>query len=208
MTTEKKQRKEREFKMRRATILAQAEKIFSRKGYHDVTMAEIAQAAGFSTGFIYQFFEGKEHLYSTMIGERVDHMYQSIEQEVGTGRDVYEKISVLIDSHLRFVEDNTDLHRIIFRGQGETLSNVMVAIREKLINNYLKHVSFIERILKAGVDGGVFRVLPCREMAAILLHMIRAASIDWIMIPVEESLLSRKDLILDVYLNGVKKHES
>ena len=37
---------------------------------HDVTMAEIASASGFSIGSLYQFFKGKEYLYSTMISEK------------------------------------------------------------------------------------------------------------------------------------------
>lgn len=208
MATEKIQRKEREFKMRRAAILAEAEKIFSRKGYHDVTMAEIASASGFSTGFIYQFFEGKEHLYATMISEKIDWMYENIQREVGAIQDVKEKISILIESHLRFVEENTDLYRIILRGQGEVLSAMMTNIRDKLIGEYLKHVSFTENILEAGISSGLFRVLPAREMAVLLMHMIRAASIDWIMLSDTNSLVSRKNFILDVYLNGVKKHDS
>jgi AcrR family transcriptional regulator len=44
------ERKEREFNMRRAEILRTAEKIFAAKSFHDVTMAEIANASGFSTG--------------------------------------------------------------------------------------------------------------------------------------------------------------
>lgn len=205
MGIEKIHRKEREFKMRRTIILAEAEKIFSRRGYHEVTMAEIASASGFSTGFIYQFFRGKEDLYTTMINEKVDLMYKSVQQEVSAIEDVKEKISLLVEAHLRFVEENTDLYRIVLRGQGEILSSMMIAIREKLINEYLRHLAFTENIIREGVELELFRPLPTREMAVMLLHMIRAASIDWIMIPWHDSLISRKDLILDIYLNGVKK---
>lgn len=116
MVTEREQRKEREYLMRRALILSQAEKIFSRKGYHDVTVAEIAAASGFSTGFLYQFFEGKEHLYKTMISEKIDWMYESIERRVNDAAEMKEKISVLTETSLRFVEENPDLCRVILRG--------------------------------------------------------------------------------------------
>lgn len=207
MIKAKTQRKEREYVMRRAAILSEAEKIFSRKGYHDVTVAEIAAASGFSTGFIYQFFEGKEHLYATMISEKIDSLYENIQREVGAIQDVREKISVLVESHLRFVEENTDWYRIILRGQGETLSVMMTNIREKLIGEYLKHLSFIEGIVKAGIRSGLFRALPARDMAALLLHIIRAAAFDWVMLSSNASLLARKDFILDVYFHGVKKDE-
>jgi AcrR family transcriptional regulator len=203
----KTQRKEREFQMRRTVILAEAEKIFSIKGYHDVTVAEIAAAAGFSTGFLYQFFEGKEHLYTAMISEKINWMYENIQRDVNSADDLQKKISLLIESHLQFVENNPDLCRIFLRGQSEALSAMMTSIREKLIGEYLNHLSFAENILKAGVKSGLLRALPAREMASLLMHIIRAASIDWLLLSSKDSLTSRKDFILDVYLNGVKKNE-
>lgn len=205
MLTERAQRKEREYFMRRSAILAEAEKIFSRKGYHDVTVAEIAAASGFSTGFLYQFFEGKEHLYTTMISDKIDWMYESIERQVAATEDLMEKVSVLTGAHLGFVEENPDLHRIILRGQGEALSIMMTDIRGKLIEKYLNHLSFIENIFEKGIEAGLFRNLPARQMANLLMHIIRAASFDWLMMSTDESLVSRKEFILDVYLRGVKK---
>jgi AcrR family transcriptional regulator len=205
MVTEREQRKEREYLMRRALILSQAEKIFSRKGYHDVTVAEIAAASGFSTGFLYQFFEGKEHLYKTMISEKIDWMYESIERRVNDAAEMKEKISVLTETSLRFVEENPDLCRVILRGQGEALSIMMTDIREKLLQKYFRHLSFVEKIFQKGIEIGFLRELPARQMAHLLMHIIRATSFDWLMVHTGESLVSKKDFILDVYFNGVKK---
>ena len=129
------ERKEREFNLRRAAILEQAEKIFSAKGYHSVTMAEIANASGFAIGSLYQFFDSKEHLYTTMICEKLDLMYAEIRQEVSAIKDVAGKIATLINAHLRFVENNTDFCRIFLRGENDALSEMMTALRETLIDD-------------------------------------------------------------------------
>ena len=76
--TGKLQRKEKEFQFRRAEILDQAVKIFSAKGFHETTMAQIAEASGFSIGSLYHFFRGKEELYSVMVMEKVRMMYDEI----------------------------------------------------------------------------------------------------------------------------------
>jgi AcrR family transcriptional regulator len=204
---EKTQRKEREFKMRRAAILEQAGKIFSAKGYHNVTMAEIAGASGFSIGSLYQFFRGKEHLYTTMISEKLNTMYESIEQEVTLANDLNGKITAVIGAQLQFVEKNADFCRIFLRGENDLSAETMNSMRQRLRDDYFKHLSFIENILKAGMKNGVLRNLPPHEMAAALSHLIRAASIDWMLMPSKESLVARKDFILDIYLNGVKKHD-
>lgn len=201
------ERKEREFNTRRAEILEQAEKIFAAKGFHDVTMAEIAGASGFSIGSLYQFFKGKEHLYSTMISEKIDLMYDKIYQEVKSTKDLAGKIAKLIDAHLSFVENNADFFRIFLRGENEALSEMMTSIRQKLINDYYKHLSFIEKILKSGIKNGVLRSLPPREMAGALSHLIRAASVDWVLVPSKEPLSSKRAFILDIFLHGAEKHD-
>ena len=69
----KAKRKEREFNLRRAEILEQAEKIFAAKGFHNTTVAEIAGASGFAVGTLYQFFESKEQLYIVDAHRKAGH---------------------------------------------------------------------------------------------------------------------------------------
>lgn len=200
------ERKEREFNTRRAEILEQAEKIFASKGFHDVTMAEIAGASGFSIGSLYQYFKGKDHLYSTMISEKIDLMYGKIHQEVNLAKTITDKIARLIEAQLQFVENNTDFCRIFIRGENEALSEIMTSIREKLINDYYQHISFIEKILKSGIKSGALRSLPSREMAGALSHLIRAASVDWVVMPTKEPLSLKTAFILDIFLHGAQKN--
>lgn len=204
---EKTRRKEREFSMRRAAILEQAGKIFSAKGYHYVTMAEIAGASGFSIGFLYQFFKGKEHLYTTMINEKLSMMYESVEQEVKSANDLNGKLAALIGAQLQFVEKNADFCRIFLRGENELSSETMTSVRQRMKEDYFKHLSFIENILKAGIKGGVLRNLPPRDLAAALSFLVRAAAMNWIIAPSEDTLVSKKEMIMDIFLNGVKKHD-
>lgn len=201
------ERKEREFNTRRAEILEQAEKIFAAKGFHDVTMAEIARASDFSIGSLYQFFQGKEHLYTTMMSEKIDLMYAKIHQEVQATNALPDKISVLIDAQLHFIENNADFCRIFLRGENEALSEMMTSLRQKLIDEYYRHISFVEKILKNGIKSGLLRCLPPRDLANALSHLIRAASVDWLLVPSKEPLSSKRTFILDIFLHGAKKDE-
>lgn len=83
----------------------------------------------------------------------------------------------------------------------------MSTMRQHLMKGYFKHLSFIENILKVGIKDGKLRNLPPREIAAALSHLIRAASIDWMIMPSKDKLVSKKEMILDIFLNGVKKYE-
>jgi AcrR family transcriptional regulator len=202
---EKIARKEREFKMRRAEILEQAEKIFAAKGFHNVTMAEIAGASGFSIGSLYQFFAGKENLYTTMVSEKLDLMYGQIREKVKASPDIAGKIRSLIAAHFCFVENNADFCRLFMRGESAALSEVMTAVRGKLLNDYSQHLTFIENVLKIGIKDKFLRPLPPRDMAGALFGLIRSQSVDWMVLPGNMALNSKTDLILDIFLEGVKK---
>lgn len=57
MKKDKLSRKEREQLQRRAEILQAALELFSQKGYHNVSMHEIAARAEFAVGTLYKFFK-------------------------------------------------------------------------------------------------------------------------------------------------------
>ncbi|MFZ1982196.1 MAG: TetR/AcrR family transcriptional regulator [Smithella sp.] len=204
---EKLKRKEREFNMRRAEILKKAETVFASKGFHNVTMAEIASTSGFSIGSLYQFFEGKENLYTTMIGEKLDLMYTEVRRQTDAAHGILNKIETLIDAHLQFIENNTDFCRLFIKGENAALSEAMTSLRERIIDDYFKHIAFIENLLKDGVESGFLRALPPHDMAQSLFHLIRASSIEWMLKPAKESPSSKKGLIMNIFFNGVKKYD-
>ena len=204
---ERLERKEREFNMRRAEILKQAEKVFATKGFHNVTVAEIASASGFSIGSLYQFFDGKENLYTTMISEKLDLMYAEIRKSTNAAKDITSKIETLIDAHLQFIEKNTDFCRLFIKGENAALSETMTLLRQKLIDDYFKHINFIENLLKDGINRGELRNLPSRDMAEALFFLMRSSAVTWMINPIKESLLSQKRFIMDIFLHGVKKYD-
>jgi AcrR family transcriptional regulator len=204
---EKTARKEREFKARRAEILEQAEKIFAVKGFYNVTVAEIANASGFSIGSLYQFFEGKEDLYSSMLIEKLDLMHGQIREKVKAASGIAEKIEMLIASHLQFVESNLDFCRLFVRGDNTAPSEVMTSLRQKIMDGYSQHLAFIENEVKNGIKSGFFRPFPSRDVASVLFGLIRSSAMDWMLFPTKTTLSSRKDFILEVFLRGVQHNE-
>jgi len=134
-------------------------------------------------------------------------MYDKIHQDVNSTKTLADKIAKLIDAQLQFVENNADFCRIFIRGENEAISEMMTSIRQKLINDYYQHISFIEKILKSGIRSGLLRSLPSREMASVLSHLIRAASVDWVLMPSKEPLSSKTAFILDIFLHGAKKYD-
>jgi TetR/AcrR family transcriptional regulator len=67
MDAQKLTRREREKLAQREEILATALNLFSKHGYRNVSMHEIAQATEFAVGTLYKFFKNKEDLYQALM---------------------------------------------------------------------------------------------------------------------------------------------
>ncbi len=54
----------------RARLLEAAGKVFARRGYHDASVEEVAEEAGFSKGAVYSNFTSKEDLFVALLEQR------------------------------------------------------------------------------------------------------------------------------------------
>jgi TetR/AcrR family transcriptional regulator, fatty acid metabolism regulator protein len=61
-------------------IIDAALKVFSRKGYADTRMADIAREADMSYGLIYHYFENKEKLFDAIVEEWWTGFYNELEE--------------------------------------------------------------------------------------------------------------------------------
>jgi TetR/AcrR family fatty acid metabolism transcriptional regulator len=202
---EKAKRKEREFNLRRTEILQQAEKIFAAKGFYNTTVAEIAAASGFAIGTLYQFFTGKEQLYTAMITEKLTMMYEGIREAVEKETGVFRKIEILAASNFQFIENNADFCSIFVRGDHLSLSEGSVALRDRMMRDYADHVSFVEEVIREGIRTGDLKKMDPRMMAAALLGIINSCSFKWFTVAKEGTLETKVPFVLDIFLEGVKR---
>lgn len=75
---------------KRAFILDTAEKLFDEKGYHSVSMAEIARNAKISTGTTYLYFKDKDDLFAALAergSEYLNHQFFEIMKRPGSSLD-------------------------------------------------------------------------------------------------------------------------
>ncbi len=62
----------------RAKIAAVALGLFSRKGFHNTAVSEIAATAGISKGFLYTYYKSKDHLLESLLKEGFDRIVASL----------------------------------------------------------------------------------------------------------------------------------
>lgn len=56
----------------RQDLLSAAAEVFTARGFHDASIDEVAERAGYSKGAVYWHFAGKDDLFLALVEERVD----------------------------------------------------------------------------------------------------------------------------------------
>lgn len=104
---------------RRQGVLDVADSMFSRRGYHEVSLDEVAGRAGISKPGLYAYFGSKDGLYAAALrraNERLAHHLETSVSEVELpAQRLWRGICALLD----YVEDNRDAWRMLGRASLE-----------------------------------------------------------------------------------------
>lgn len=84
---------------RRAEIVGAARRCFSRDGFHQTSMPDIAAEAGLSTGAPYRYFPSKEELILELAGQAFRTMFEPLERlvEHGSPPTVADLVAAAVD---------------------------------------------------------------------------------------------------------------
>ena len=180
------QRKERERLRRKKEILEAAKKIFSKKGFMNTTIEEVAQQSELSTGTIYLYFSSKEELYVSLIVESYDILIEDLQKAMDQDVAPDELMISMANVYYRFCIEHPDHSRIINFIVNEHLN---LKLTPELTNKIGDKTDTIFRIVsdvvKRGIKIGVFKQVDTWDVTSLFwssLHGIIQvqASIDYL----------------------------
>ncbi len=97
----------------RRNLLDTALELFSSRGYHETTMAEVANAASVSKGLIYHYFPGKKELLQALIEEGFQ-AFSPAEEQLAQCDDERDRLSIILEAFLGISPDTTRFWRLYF----------------------------------------------------------------------------------------------
>jgi len=97
-----KERKERERKEKRDSILKAAEKLFLTKGVDNATMDELAESLEISKGALYLHFPNKEDLFFEIIQKGILLLRKNIEKEIKKAKNGLTKTLRVCEAYISF----------------------------------------------------------------------------------------------------------
>jgi AcrR family transcriptional regulator len=99
---------ERLIKKRRDQMINGAVKLFIEKGFHRTTTREIARAAGFSIGTLYEYIREKEDVLYLVCDRIYDQVKERLQKFLDTEKTTIEALRQGIANYFRVVDDMQD----------------------------------------------------------------------------------------------------
>jgi AcrR family transcriptional regulator len=199
-------RKIREGQARRHELLTAAEVLFAKNGFFKTTMAEIAEAAEFAVGTLYQIFKSKEEIYLSLVDEKVTVYLAEVEAQTSTASGGAAKIEALIRTKLNFFEHNRNFFRIYVAEWSGSEWTAKSAFGDRIWKKLLTHLDMIAHIIENGARAGEFKGIPPKEAAFALNGMMNSTIFHWILgNHPPGSLVAKTAVIKELFLSGIEK---
>jgi AcrR family transcriptional regulator len=204
MADQKMPRRERERLRQRREVLATALDLFSQKGYHNVSMQEIAEKAEFAIGTLYKFFQSKEDLYRTLILDRCDDFKDECLLAMAQSNDEAETLRHYIRFRSERFRNNLPFVRLFLAESRGISYNLKSGLDGEVRKRYSAILQKLAAIFASGIENKKFKKIAEPYYLAVALDSaIDAALLLWLDAPEQHPFPEEPETILDIFFKGL-----
>jgi AcrR family transcriptional regulator len=164
---------------RRAQLLELGIDLFSRHAYEDISIDDVAEAAGISKGLLYHYFDSKREFYVETVRSASKRLQLLTVPDPGLPPAA--ALRAAVDAHLRYIQEHGPVYSAVYRSG--------VAIAPEVHDILQEHREVIVRYFLNALGVGKARPV-LRTALRAWIAMVEGASLDWIADP----SVSRDDL--------------
>ncbi|EGA88309.1 TetR/AcrR family transcriptional regulator [Planococcus donghaensis MPA1U2] len=150
---------------RREQMIRGAVTLFKEKGFHRTTTREIAKAAGFSIGTLYEYIRTKEDVLYLVCDSIYDEVHSRLDRlDIEKG-----SISVLvaaIEHYYTLIDEMQDEFVVMYQESKSLPKDAL----NYVLNKELEMVAIFERLLTQCVDNGEIQMTP-KEVVMAAHHL-------------------------------------
>lgn len=168
------ERKQREKASRVQSIKKSAGKLFARKGFTNVSMAEIAADAEVSKGTLYLYFRSKEELYFSLM-EPILEQHHNLIAEVIKNHDEPpdETLRKFFNYFAETYPGDPEVHQAYMYYRAEEIQPLFSEERYcQLRRRMAKNVRMVEEVIVDGIRRGIFKPVDPRTVSSIIWSLV------------------------------------
>ncbi|MBW1644747.1 MAG: TetR/AcrR family transcriptional regulator [Deltaproteobacteria bacterium] len=203
LTKKRLQRREEQQRRQRREILAEALELFSRRGYHNVSMNDIAQEAAYAVGTIYKFFSSKEELYRAIISDVSEQFAAAAAAALAAEGNEYEKIIAYLQAGSRVFRSNSKAVRLYFAETHGVSFNFRTGLDRETVAMHEQMLASLAAVFAAGIEKGFFHPLDPEMLARALDSLALAFLFVWLDDTRKCSAAENLEMIEKIFFRGV-----
>jgi AcrR family transcriptional regulator len=204
MADQKLPRREREKLRQRQEMLAAGLDLFSQKGYHNVSMHEVAEKAEFAIGTLYKFFQNKEDLYRALVLEQCDQFEATLIQAMQTPADEVGKLRNYVRTKVEWFQSNLSFVRLFLAESRGASFNIKAGLDDEIRKRYYTFLESLAAIFASGIKNQRFqKIADPYYLAVALASVIDASLLLWLDAPERHPYPEDPDTILDIFFRGL-----
>ncbi len=199
---EKLSRREREKLWQRRQMLDAAIELFSEKGFHNVSMHQIAERSEFAIGTLYKFFKNKEYLYRDLVTEKSSEIFDALAEPLTTDGDTLTVLGNYLENRTRIVAEVAPLIRLHMAVAQGMSFNINAEVEKEHRKFHDRHIAQLAAVMKEGIRRKVLRDLDPQTMAVALDGLARAFFQQAVKNPKKFQKEALAPFVLDLFLKG------
>ena len=162
---------------RRAQIIAATYRAFIDKGFHNVTLQDISDYAGFSKGVTMYYFKSKEEVFLALLDWLVCKIGERMQANVDAEHSGPAKLRAVIDSVFVGARENREFYQVYL--DYLSLGSRQSLFRAANAEFYAKCRELNRAIVEQGVREKAFRPVDPEEGAMVIRALVDGLCIQW-----------------------------
>lgn len=163
---------------RKIQIINAAEDVFTKKGFDEARMDDIAEETGLSKGTLYNYFKSKDDLIIAILDRIFQREFRAFENIDLSTMSATEGVSLFTDMVMKDIKLILRLMPIAYEFLALAFRNKIV---QKALKVYLNHyMDVFIPIVQRGIDTGEFRQVDAYEVGVACGAIIEGTILLWV----------------------------
>jgi AcrR family transcriptional regulator len=168
-------------------IIKKAEKLFTKKGYDNTSVADIIKKVGIAKGTFYHYFKSKDELLDAIVERMLREIWDSV--DVIVVNDDLDAINKFFGFFGVFRTISKGREKLIEDIHKEENAHIHLKLEKKM---YPEITPKFEKIIRQGIDEGIFNTKYPSEAAMVIMVSISTLT------PVQEHSHNIKNGVTDI----------
>jgi len=186
---------------RKSELLSAARTVFSRDGFHDATIDDIAREAGVAKGTVYLYFKSKQEIYLAALRDGVELLNEEMRAEAAIPGAAADRLRRLLTAKITFFDKHRDFFQIFQNEMGNRVQKTMAECKDL----YFEQARIVEEVLLDGIKEGSVQKINTRKTAFAVTDLTKGIVLQRVLGWSKTRLNDEVEFIFSLLWKGIGK---